>query len=139
MQIWIVHALLALGGFTGIYLCLKWLTIYNLSSTLINTYFFILTGIGFVFLNLFQKGSFVPPAKTWPIFLVLTCIAVFGNYFSVKAFETAPNPAYVTAIVSTSVVLLALISVIAFGSQLTLIKAFGILLAVSGVIILALF
>ncbi|MEZ4755143.1 MAG: EamA family transporter [Bdellovibrionota bacterium] len=138
MQLWIIHSLLALIGFTGIYILIKSLTRFEISSIILNFWFFTLTAIGFLVLAFNKKEILSVPKASLPFFLLLTLSAVFGNYYSVKAYQIAPNPGYVAAIISSAVIFLTIFSIFAFGSELTWLKGFGILLTTTGVAILAL-
>ena len=125
-------------GFSGIYILIKYLTMLGVTSPVVNVYFFCLTGLGFLGLNIFRGQEMGVSKPLWPAMALLVCFAIFGNYFSVKAYETAPNPGYAAAITAASVIILTLFSVFAFGSELTPMRGLGVALSVVGVVILVL-
>lgn len=139
MSLWIIHAFIALTGFSGIYIFIKAILQQGISPTTINFYFFTLTGIGFLFLALIEKENLKIQQNSWWLFLGLIVAALVGNYFSLRAFAAAPNPGYSQAIVSGALVVLTLVSYFIFGSDISALKFLGILLTISGIALISIF
>lgn len=133
MQLWIIYSFLAFIGFSGITLSIKALTQYNIHTTIINFWFFLFSSLCFLLLSLAEKKEVLTvPKQSISLFVILTASAVLGNYFSVKAYATAPNPGYPYAIISCTVIVLSITSFFLFGSSLSPIKILGIVLCLVG-------
>jgi uncharacterized membrane protein len=89
----------------------------------------------FIFL---RRTSLELPPKSIPLFVIIAIIAVVYNYFSVSAIGSAPNPGYVEAITSFRVVIILMLSVLIFGSNITPIRVMGIALCTGGLILISL-
>ena len=73
------------------------------------------------------------------IWLVIGVISIIGVIIAtLEALNRAVNPGYVGAILSISAVILTILSIIFLKSPITLLKAIGITLALSGAILLGL-
>ncbi len=60
-----------------------------------------------------------------------------ATVFALKSIKIAPNPGYSVAIYSANFVLLAVISVLVFKSELNLIKFIGIMSILVGIVLLS--
>ena len=135
---WFLHSLISMVGFTGIVLLLKALTKSDYQNEIINFYFFLLMATLFLGVSI-AKQSFVFPKGRWIfLFVFLAVIGAVGNYYSVMAIREAPNPGYVRAIQTFHVVIVSVLAVSFFGSDLSIRKAIGIILSVVGIILIAL-
>lgn len=130
---WVAYSFIAMVLFSGIYLHLKALTQHSIHAFVINFWFFALMALGFASVNLFTKTSFSVPKASWPIYAGLIFVGVLGNYFSVKAYEVAPNPGYVTAIMACSMVVVTVLSVFLFKSTINPLQWLGVALVLVGV------
>ncbi len=117
-------------------LLFKRLTEYEIFPLSINFYFFLFTTIAFFIFMLLSKNSFSLPQSSIWIFFGLAIFAIGFNYFHILAIKHAPNPGFVDAIVSFKLVSISLISVILFGSELTVKHTIGIIFVVIGLILI---
>ena len=72
------------------------------------------------------------------LLVVAAVIGVLANVALTQAIKIAPNPGYVSAVVSTQVLLVTIASIFLFKSEFTLKKGLGTILLVLGVILLGL-
>lgn len=135
---WVVYSVLANFFFVILILLIKALTTKQLEPEILNLYFFLLTTVGFFLVAVFRRTSLAAPSSSYLLFLGLAIVAVAYNIFLVKAIELAPNPAYPAAIISSNVIIIALASVIIFGSEFNFTKLMGVILTVIGVVIVSL-
>ncbi len=63
--------------------------------------------------------------------------SVIATVFALKSIKLAPNPGYSVAIYSANFVLLALLSVLIFGSELTLQRMLGVVGIFVGIVLLS--
>ncbi|NND64653.1 MAG: EamA family transporter [Gammaproteobacteria bacterium] len=136
MPTWTIHALLSLLGFSSIYILLKILTLFKINAIIINFWFFASLTLGFLVFAVIRKVDFAVPKSSLIVFLALALVGIFGNHYYVRAYEAAPNPGYVDGIISFATVVLVLFSFFFLGSSLTAAKLLGIVLVVSGVLLL---
>lgn len=139
MPIWIVYSLSAMVFFGGIYLHLKALTQQNIHVFVLNFWFFLLLAGGFAAANVFSKSaSFSLPKASLPIYAGLVFVGLLGNYFSIKAYEHAPNPGYVTAIMAGSMVVVTLASVLLFKGEVSPLQGLGVFVVLGGIALITL-
>jgi|SRR3989344_6214270 len=84
-----------------------------------------------------QKMDFSINAKSALIAALAGFASVTGTIFALKSMQLAPNPGYSTAIFSANFVLLTIVSIFFFGSELTLIKGLGLLATLIGLVLLS--
>ena len=70
------------------------------------------------------------------VILVIT-VSLLGNYFYFRAINLAPNPGYAAAVSSLNVVVVTVLSLFLFKSELTPIKGLGVALAAVSVFLLS--
>jgi drug/metabolite transporter (DMT)-like permease len=96
--------------------------------------------IGALFYLIYSFISNNPIKVNWQILGLLFIAAIFsclGNIFHVKALISAPNPGYADAVSSTRILLLTIAAIFLFHSEkLTLMKVFGIIFTVAGLLLL---
>lgn len=129
---WLGYSLLAMLGFSGVIVFLKALTDTGLKSEVINFYFFSIVALGFLALMKLKGTSATLSGNSLRLFPGLGVVAVFANYYSLRAYESAPNPAFVGGIQTLSLVFVGVVSIWLFGAELTVGKFLGLLLCVFG-------
>ena len=82
------------------------------------------------FTNISELKRFIPPV------IIAALFAVAVNLFNVKGLETAPTPGYHEAIRSTNILLVTLLAVPLFSTSFDKIKAAGVLVVLSGIVVL---
>ena len=135
---WLIQALLGMILFAGMILIFKKLTIENVQAEVILLFLF---GFAFLF-YLTQVIVTNPPIKLNTfliVLLVLTAIfSYIANLLEVKSINTAPNPAFVTAIFGLHTILVAVGSYFIYNSSLSLVNGAGIVLGIIAIILLSL-
>jgi len=135
---WFILALIAMISFTILFLILKKIADFGINSAVIYFYTSILAAL--VALIYIFGSNLRLNVNTYSLFLLIIVgiIAFIGNVFLIESLKVAPNPGYSLAVIAMNNVLVAIISVFVFKSEITLIKGFGILLAIIGTILLGL-
>lgn len=129
---WIIYSAISTLSFTGVVLLFKKLTEFDMKVEIINLYVFILTALTFLCFALFKKSPLQIAANSWHWFILLAIFAFFGNYYSLAALQTAPNPGYVRAIKSLEIVLVTAGSIMLFSSSISYRAMLGIFLTMGG-------
>lgn len=97
-----------------------------------NFAFFVIPTIVFLTTSFIQHESLV---VTWYQFIVLVATAIFfsyfGNVFSLRSLEYAPNPGYSLVISKSYVVFTTLVAILLFGSAVTLKSVTGIVMIIA--------
>ncbi|KHO49849.1 MAG: hypothetical protein QT02_C0003G0039 [archaeon GW2011_AR9] len=135
---WLLYALLGMIFFAGMVLLFKKITLLGVPASILMLFLAIFL---VVFYALHVTITKTPPKVTsFAIVLIIAAafLSYLGNLFYTKSIALAPNPAYSTTIISLQVLLIALASVFLFGSELSLVKGIGIMLAIVAGILLAL-
>lgn len=70
--------------------------------------------------------------------ILVGVLALIGNIFLISGIRSAPNQGYALSVAGLSTVLVGLISVFIFKSELTLITGLGILFAIVSIILFSL-
>ncbi len=89
----------------------------------------------FAYMGYAKESLFLSPIQLG-VLLLAGVSFLFGALLVNHAVYAAPNPGYATAVASAQVLIVVIASVFLFGSPFSLIKAFGALLTVAGVILL---
>lgn len=136
-MLWLIYALLGMLFFSLMILLFKRLTILNLKPAAL----LFLVAIFLVFFYMSHILITKTPVKINQHILVIIIAAAFFSYianlFYTKSIEIAPNPGYSAAIIGLQAAVIALASVLFFGSGFSLTKGLGVLLAVAAVIFLS--
>ena len=85
------------------------------------------------------KMQFSISTKSIIIAVIIGISSVVATVFALKSVELAPNPGYSGAIYSANFVLVTLISVLVFGSSLSVVKLIGVVAVFVGLVLLSLF
>ena len=138
MMNWFIQSLIGMLLFAGMILIFKKLTLENLKAEVILLFLF---GFAFLFYLtqvIVTKTSFKLNAFL-VILLILTAIFSYvGNLIEVRAIAVAPNPAFVTAIFSLHIILVAIGSYFLYNSQISFINGLGMVLGIIAIILLSL-
>lgn len=135
---WFAYSFISMAGFAAIALIVKQLTRLDINPDVINFYIFLFTTAGFYPFIYFSDLSFSVPPKSLLFFLLFMLVAVITNHCSVIALKTAPNPGYVLAVRSFNSVLVSVVAIFLFKSEISVRKFIGIIFSVVGLILLAL-
>lgn len=136
---WVLYAFGSAVCFTGMTLVIKKLFLMNVPPLVLNMFIFGITFSGFIVWNVINKSK-INIGLNIVLFLILASVfAVFGNYLDVSAVKYAPNPGYAGAIKATQIILIALFAPLLFGSNISLLKIFGIILVIIGAAIISIF
>lgn len=136
---WFVFSFLALLSLAGMTLCVRALTDRGFPA---HHVLFLL--VAFVFAG-FVAINIVHPSSVWqsPVlgtFILATSIAgitsVVGNWFGFEAIRRAPNPGYAVAFKGTSVLPVAFLSLVLFGSEWDPVRFLGVLAVLFGLFFL---
>lgn len=133
---WIAYALISVLLFSVMTLIFKKATVMKLDSSIILMFVFL---FGFLFYfahNVITKKEMFPSWIAILILLVAAALSYGGNLFSVKALAEAPNPGFSEAIGASRLIIISLVAVVLFGSQMTAWNIFGIVLTVAGLVLL---
>src|SRR3989344_268863 len=118
---WITASLLGFAFSILTYLLVRKTSLMKVNTEFNNLAMFVIPAIVYVLLGIVTHESFV---LTFEQTVVVTIIAVFfsyfGNYFSLRAIEYAPNPGYSLTISKSYVVFTTLVAVFLFGAALSL-------------------
>ena len=138
LLMWIILSLIAAACFTFMYIAFKYLQVANVNPlvTLVYIFFF---GLILNFIHLSVEKLSLSLNKQLLFLLIVTSICSYvGNLAIIKAMALAPNPGYASAVSSSQVILLTVVSVYLFGSDLDTMKAIGVVLCVIGVALVSL-
>lgn len=134
---WFVLAVFAMLCFVVTALIIKQLTLIEPQTESINFYFCFATTVVFLLFSLLKGTRLVISSGSIKWFTLLAIIAAAANYFSVSAIRLAPNPGYVTGVRAFETLIIGVLAVFVFGSEITATKMIGIVLSVSGLIMLS--
>lgn len=135
---WFILALLGMIFFSGMILVFKKIIILGVPPAKLMLYVAIFLTVFYILHVLITK---TPVKVNTPVLLWLVLAAFLSyaaNLFYTKSIALAPNPGYSATIVSLQLAIIAIASFFLFGSELTLLKGTGILLAIVAAVLLAL-
>lgn len=133
---WVVYSFIAAIGFGIISLLLTYLSRQNMSSLVVNTWFWVTTALIFLITSLATSAKQLKiHATTLKWFILLALIAVATNYFSVKALRSGPNTGMVRSIQLAQIIIATLGGVYLFHDSITARAGIGIALVVVGLIL----
>lgn len=92
---------------------------------------------GYLALSLGRRESMQIPGTGWIWVIGAGMVCILGNYFQVLALSRSPNPAYALAFISCSTAVVYLVSAIFLGAPWSGVKCLGLLLCVTGVILVS--
>jgi len=135
---WFICALIAMTSFASMTLLIKHLT-YEVSAPVILFFLFVFTLLFFT-IYLIASGTKPIISNSNLLFIIAAAFFAFlGNYFDVEALRQAPNTGYASAVKSGQIVIITLAAYYIFKDQvLNLTGIIGVLLIVSGVVLLSL-
>jgi len=134
---WVTYSIFSAVGFGGISLLLTHFTRQNISTLIINLWFWGLTAIGFLGWHLVDRAHSVKiSSQQFGLFILLAAIAVATNYFSVKALETGPNTGIVRSVQMAQIAVAAIGGIYLFNQGIDLKGFIGIALIIIGIYLL---
>jgi uncharacterized membrane protein len=145
---WILDTLIASVLITGSYLTLKYASIKSNNNDVAERGFIIISlSMGFfaLLLLLFVKetrNNIINDLKNTKVskWLILSGLIIFISYFYLfRGSVTAPNPGYARGLLTIDLVMLTISSVILFGAPISITSVLGMLLIISGIILVSLF
>lgn len=119
---WITLSVVSAFCLTALNLLTKGILTKGVVPEVLNFWLLSISAVGFWLLAYFRGQNLQVPGSTAYLFIALIAVVLGYNDFLVRAFAEAPNPAYVQGIVSLSMILVLVLSVLFFGSALTLPK-----------------
>lgn len=134
---WLFYSLVAMISFAVMILLFKKLTTLEQRTEVINLYFFLFTTLAFFLFVILRQVRLQIPTDSLPLLILLAIVAVVANYCSISAIRLAPNPGYVRGIQSFEVVIITVVSIFLFQSDINLTKLAGIALSLCGIILLS--
>jgi uncharacterized membrane protein len=135
---WMLYSVLTALSFTGMFLLFKRVSLEGTSTVAYLTWIFLFSSL-FFFLHIgVTKESIRLSVTTILLILAAGVLSYVGNILQFKAIAAAPNPGYPLAIVSSQAVLMTIASIYFFGSDFSLMKGVGVVLCVTGAMVLSL-
>ena len=134
---WIIYSFIACTCFALMFLIMKLLTNSGLSNVQILAWIYLVALTIFI-VHLLGTNQTLEISKT-PLLILIGAgvLSYIGNYFQVKALETAPNPGYAIAIVNIDILLLVILSAIFLNVDMSWIKLTGTVFCIIGASLLA--
>jgi len=134
---WFTYALIGAVLFSGMVLLFKKITATVKPATLM-LYVAIFLTIFYLLHVTITKTPVKINGSTMLWIAAASLLSYIANLVYTKSIALAPNAGYSTTIVSSQLAFITVASVFLFGSEITLIKGFGIVLAIISMIILSL-
>ncbi|PIN73572.1 hypothetical protein COV20_05100 [Candidatus Woesearchaeota archaeon CG10_big_fil_rev_8_21_14_0_10_45_16] len=133
---WLIYALLGMLFFSGMILLFKKITLSGVTPATLMLFVAIFLTVFYTLHVVLTRSA----AKVNGSVLVLIIIAAFlsylANLFYTKSIAVAPNAGYPATIISLQLAVITIASVFLFGSELSLLKGTGIILAIVAGILL---
>lgn len=136
---WYIYSILASLLFVGMVLCTRHLGNKGFSSKQILLFLFGFAFFEFLAINMGVLISIWESEQFLAFIAIMTITSIFaviGNWADFTAVIKAPNPGFVGAIKNSNVLLIVFLSVLIFGSSLSLVKLLGALLIIGGITVL---
>ncbi len=145
---WILDTLIASVLITASYLILKYASIKSNNNNVAERGFIIISlsmGLCALLLLIFVKetrNNIINDLKNIKInkWLIVSGIIIFISYFYLfRGSVTAPNPGYARALLTIDLVMLTILSVVLFGSPISLTSVIGMILILFGIGLVSLY
>ena len=133
---WFLLALLGLFFFAGITLIQKHLLNLGIHPVTFGVYLMGLGFVAFLITAFITKQSLTVPGNWWMFLVIIAVLALAANLLATYSFKLAPNPGYAQAIISASSVVVLVVSLFLFKSELSLIKIIGVILTIIGIFLI---
>ena len=133
---WFIFALIAMVSFTVTFLLIRRIGDLGVKSEVILVYYFAIAAILLLVYTVSSNFSLSISKTALILLFVVGFFGVLGNIFLVHSLLSSPNPGYSLAISGVHILLVAIVSVFIFGSEFTLLKGLGTVLAVLGIILI---
>jgi drug/metabolite transporter (DMT)-like permease len=134
---WQWSALIAMSCFVGYQLILRELS-RTVAPVILLLFVFAFGGACYLAHVLVARVPVAVPGRAFAWLALVAVLSYVGNFFQLRAVNTAPNPGYAIAIVGLQAVVLMLVSFLFLGATLSWMKAAGVLFCCAGVVLLVL-
>lgn len=135
---WFIYATVAMLCFVGMQIVLKQLTRMNLAPPLILVFLFGFTTVLFLSHVGVTRQSMMITTRAAGLLAAAAACSYAGNLYMVRSVAIAPNPGYAIAVVGLQALPLTVIALFMFGAPLSWVKMLGVVLSISGVVLLML-
>ncbi len=136
VETWVIYAFIGFIGYFFVNFLFKFVSSEN--PLMISLILYGTAAISMLVL-LAPKMQFALSTKAIIIAAIIGISSVVATVFALKSIALAPNPGYSGAIYSANFVLVTLISVLVFGSSLSLVKFIGVAAVFIGLVLLSLY
>lgn len=145
---WILDTLFASALLTVSYLIVKYASIKSNNDAVAERGFIIISltmGLVALLLLLFVKetrNNIINDLKNTKVskWLIISGLIIFVSYFYLfRGSVTAPNPGYARGLLTIDLVMLTILSAILFDAPISITSVLGMLLIISGIILVSLF
>lgn len=136
---WVLYSVIGGLCLTVHFLSMTALTRSGLPVSFVNLLVYGISVLGLLIYHLNSKKDVIFEMGLIPLVLIASISSFLVITLTLIAFDKAPNPGYVNAIQNLSTVLVTLSSVFLLSSSLSPIKLLGVILVVTGVIIVSVF
>lgn len=128
---WILSSMIMFFSSLALYLAIRKSSLSKLPTQLNNLAMFGIPLLIYVFMGITLKQNYsISLIQGFVILIAAVFFSYFGNVFSLKSIEYAPNPGYSLVLSKSYVVFTTIVAVLLFSAQLTLQKATAIILIV---------
>jgi len=134
---WQWSALIAMSCFVGYQLILRELS-RSVAPVILLLFVFVFGGAYYLAHVLVARVPLALPGRAIGWLMLVALLSYVGNFFQLRAVNTAPNPGYAIALVGLQAVAVMLVSFLFLGATLSWMKAAGVLLCCAGVAMLVL-
>ncbi len=134
---WLELSLLSAFLMAGVTLASKYVLARGVKESLLLFWGFVFGAVIMAAYILYKKQPVKAEISSLVLIALVITVALLGNYFFFKAINLAPNPGYAAAISSLNVVIVTVLSLLLFKSELTPIKGLGVVLAAVSVFLLS--
>ncbi len=133
---WILWGFLSGVMFALLVVCVKVVTMRGLDARASTAILLFFSGVIFV-VSAIGSGKSLRPSGDLPVISLVIAVSSLGNAALFMSYSDAPNLAYPTAISNSRMILLYIVALVTKSDKLELSKAFGIILAFTGVALLS--
>lgn len=135
---WITLSLISLGLNTIAIIMISRLG-KKMNTNLMTAYLYSSLGVFLLIVNfLFLGNSLIVPFNLFLPLLGIGLIGGFAYMLFYTSLSIAPNPGYPSAVFSINLIVVTLISAFILGTEITLLKFSGVLVAVVGMVLMSL-
>jgi drug/metabolite transporter (DMT)-like permease len=138
MMDWIAYVVVAMFIDAAAVLLVKHLMTRRINPHSVLLFFLSMTGIFLLLLSEARGSIFIPDALSIGLIALAGVLGAVGYNLLYSAINQAPNPAYPVSVNDVNVLLITIFSAMLLGSDFSSQRFLGIILVVSGVVIIGL-